>query len=67
MRILHTADWHLEDRLGRLDRTADIRKAVEQIAGYCDEHEVEVLLIAGDLFCERSLPQERTTAEAFSA
>ena len=32
MRILHTADWHLGDRLGRIDRTADLRAAVERVA-----------------------------------
>ena len=26
MRILHTADWHLGDRLGRHDRTDDLRR-----------------------------------------
>jgi exonuclease SbcD len=29
MRILHTADWHLCDRLGRQDCTDDLRRAVE--------------------------------------
>jgi exonuclease SbcD len=56
MRILHTADWHLGDRLGRIDRTADLRRAVEHVADYCDEHQVDVLLIAGDLFSEMARP-----------
>ena len=56
MRILHTADWHLDDRLGRIDRTADLRRAVERIAEYCAEDQVEVLLIAGDLFSELARP-----------
>jgi len=56
MRILHTADWHLGDRLGRIDRTADLRRAVERIAAYCAEHAVEVLLVAGDLFSEMARP-----------
>src|SRR5215831_14749019 len=56
MRILHTADWHLGDRLGRIDRTADLRRAVERVAAYCAQHEVEVLLIAGDLFSEMARP-----------
>src|SRR5262249_62212506 len=56
MRILHTADWHLGDRLGRIDRTADLRRAVERVAAYCTQHEVEVLLIAGDLFSELARP-----------
>jgi exonuclease SbcD len=56
MRILHTADWHLGDRLGRIDRTQDLRRAVERVAGYCSEHRVDVLLVAGDLFSELSRP-----------
>jgi DNA repair protein SbcD/Mre11 len=59
MRILHTADWHLEDRLGRVDRTDDIRRGVERVAAYCEEHQVDVLLMAGDLFAEKSLPLVR--------
>jgi exonuclease SbcD len=52
MRILHTGDWHLGDRLGRIDRTDDIRRNVERIAEYCRDESVDVLLIAGDLFSE---------------
>ena len=54
MRILHTADWHLGDRLGRIDRTADLRRSVERIARYCWDEQVELLLVAGDLFSELS-------------
>jgi len=57
MKILHTADWHLGDRLGRIDRTADLRRAVEQIGKYCEEEKVDVLLVAGDLFSELSRPE----------
>ncbi len=57
MRILHTADWHLGDRLGRIDRTGDLQRAVERVAQYCAEEQVEVLLIAGDLFSELSRPE----------
>jgi exonuclease SbcD len=56
MRVLHTADWHLADRLGRIDRTDDLRKAVERVAAYCDEQKVDVLLVAGDLFSELAGP-----------
>ena len=52
MRILHTADWHLGDRLGRIDRTDDLRRAVERVADYCTDEKVDVLLVAGDLFSE---------------
>ena len=56
MRILHTADWHLGDRLGRIDRTDDLRKAVERVAVHCKEQAVDVLLVAGDLFSELARP-----------
>lgn len=56
MRILHTADWHLCDRLGRQDRTDDLRRAVERIADYCKHEKVDVLLVAGDLFSELAGP-----------
>lgn len=56
MKILHTADWHLGDRLGRIDRTDDLRRAVERVAGYCEQERVDVLLVAGDLFSELSRP-----------
>src|SRR5205807_2310322 len=56
MRILHTADWHLGDRMGRIDRTDDLRKAVERVASYCDQEKVDLLLVAGDLFSELSRP-----------
>jgi DNA repair protein SbcD/Mre11 len=56
MRILHTADWHLGDRLGRIDRTDDLRKAVERVAAYCKSEKVDVLLVAGDLFSELARP-----------
>ena len=56
MKILHTADWHLGDRLGRIDRTADLRAAVERVAGYCKREAVDVLLVAGDLFSELARP-----------
>jgi exonuclease SbcD len=58
MRILHTADWHLGDRLGRHDRTADLRRAVERVAAYCLDEKVDVLLVAGDLFHDLCSPEE---------
>lgn len=52
MRVLHTADWHLNDKLGQQDRTVHLRKRVEQVADICEREAVNVLLIAGDLFSE---------------
>ncbi|MFO7908004.1 MAG: exonuclease subunit SbcD [Pirellulaceae bacterium] len=56
MKLLHTADWHLADRLKQIDRTVDLRRNVERIAGYCDQESVDVLVIAGDLFSDSARP-----------
>jgi exonuclease SbcD len=56
MKILHTADWHLNDRLGRIDRTSDLRTAVERIATQVKEQKADVLIVAGDLFSELARP-----------
>ena len=54
MRVLHTSDWHMNDRLGRQDRRGDISRALTQIAGYLDEGRVDVMVVAGDIFSELS-------------
>jgi exonuclease SbcD len=56
MKLLHTADWHLGDRLGRIDRTDDLRRAVERVADYCRAEQVDVLIVAGDVFSELARP-----------
>lgn len=58
MKILHSSDWHMNETLGRVDRSEDICRALEQIARYLDEHEVDVMLATGDLFSERSRPEQ---------
>jgi DNA repair protein SbcD/Mre11 len=68
MHVLHTADWHLGDRLGRIDRTQDLRRAVERVGDYCRQEQVEVLLVAGDLFSELARPDGlRETIEHWQA
>jgi exonuclease SbcD len=62
MRIIHTADWHLCDRLGRIDRTADLKARVERVAQLCQEHAVDVLVVAGDLFSEQASIDQMTDA-----
>jgi DNA repair protein SbcD/Mre11 len=54
MKILHTADWHLNDRLGGHDRTQHLRTRVEQIAQICQDQSIDVLTIAGDIFSEQA-------------
>jgi exonuclease SbcD len=52
MRLLHTGDWHLGARLGNQDRLPDQLGRLEEICRYLDEEEVDVLLVAGDVFDE---------------
>ena len=53
MRILHTADWHLGSSLGGFDRTEEQFGQVEKVLRLARTHQVDLLLVAGDLF-ERS-------------
>jgi exonuclease SbcD len=50
MKLLHTADWHLGDRLGCIDRTEDLARALQSVADLCARERVDVLIVAGDLF-----------------
>lgn len=52
MKIVHTADWHLGHRSGRVDRTSDLRAAVQQVAAVCAAERADVLVVAGDVFSE---------------
>lgn len=58
MKILHTSDWHLNDRLGRIERQGDIAARLEEIAGYLEEHKVDVMVVAGDLLSQYNRIEE---------
>ena len=62
MKMIHTADWHLCDRLGRIDRTDDLQTRVERVAQLCQERDADVLLIAGDVFDDRASVSDMTRA-----
>ncbi|KFF08170.1 metallophosphoesterase family protein [Chryseobacterium luteum] len=50
MKILHTADWHLGKRLDRFSRLEEQISAMEEIISIADEEDVDLILVAGDLF-----------------
>ena len=62
MRIIHTADWHLCNRLGRIDRAQDLQQRVETVARLCEEHQADVLIVAGDIFSEYAEPDHVTAS-----
>ena len=50
MKILHTADWHLGKRLDRFSRLEEQVEVLEEIIQIAEEEQVDLVLIAGDLF-----------------
>ncbi len=50
MRILHTADWHVGKKLGRLDRQQEAEAVLDELVAIADASDVDVVLVAGDLF-----------------
>ena len=50
MRILHTSDWHLGDRLLDKSRHDEFKEFLDWLIGQMQKHEVDALLVSGDLF-----------------
>lgn len=55
MRILHTSDWHLGRQFHNVSLLDDQRHALEQILTIIRERQVDVVLVAGDVY-DRSVP-----------
>lgn len=55
-RVLHTADWHLGDRLAGLDRLPDQLARLEELVAHAEQSAVDVLLVCGDVL-EEARPQ----------
>lgn len=58
MKILHTSDWHLGRGLGNYELHDDQAKAVKFIVDEAINREVDVFLIAGDVFDRGSPPSK---------
>ncbi|MCP3958973.1 MAG: exonuclease subunit SbcD [bacterium] len=50
MRILHTSDWHLGHTLHEFSREIEHRRFLAWLLDTLDEHQIDALLIAGDIF-----------------
>lgn len=50
MKILHTADWHLGQTFYEYDRREEHLYFLEWLKQQIEQHEIDVLLIAGDVF-----------------
>jgi len=58
IRILHTSDWHLGKRLERFSRHEEQIAVLGEIIGIADREQVDVVVIAGDLFDAFNPPAE---------
>jgi len=50
MKILHTSDWHLGNKLHGHDRSAELKNMLEQIAGIVQREEPDLFLLCGDIY-----------------
>ena len=50
MNILHTSDWHIGKRLMERDRLPEQIAVLDEIAAICDAKQVDLVLVAGDVF-----------------
>jgi len=55
MRILHTSDWHIGRQFHNVSLLDDQRHVLNQITDLIAERQVDVVLIAGDIY-DRSVP-----------
>jgi len=58
MKIMHTADWHLGKKLHKYDLHEDHKLFLEWLITTIQEREIDVLLIAGDIFDLANPPAE---------
>lgn len=62
VKILHTADWHAGRSLHGMDRTPEVRAALEEIAEIARQRDVDLILVAGDLYDNRNPGAEAVAA-----
>jgi len=58
VKIFHTADWHLGKKLDAFSRLEEQMEVMDEICNIADELEVDVVIVAGDLFDTFNPPVE---------
>ena len=56
MKILHTADWYLGANIEGKSRKDEQNAILDEIASIADAQNVDVVLIAGDVFVNPNMP-----------
>ena len=60
MKIIHTADWHIGQRLHERSRLDEHAQFLNWLLETIQKHHVELLLVSGDIF-DTSLPSAEAT------
>lgn len=55
MRFLHTGDWHVGKKLGRISRESEFEAVLDELVAIAKDQEVDAVLVAGDLW-DRAMP-----------
>ena len=58
MKLLHTSDWHIGRQVRGLSRAAEQEDALQEVLSLAQEHGVDCLLVAGDVFDTSAPPPE---------
>ena len=66
MRLLHTSDWHVGKTIRGHSRAGEHRAVLAEIARLAEEHAVDLVLVAGDLF-ETAAPSAEAEAIVYRA
>ena len=54
MKFIHSGDWHLGLRLGSHELVETQFAQIERILAYCEQYQVDALVVAGDVFEKRT-------------
>ncbi|EDQ00136.1 exonuclease SbcD, putative [Shewanella benthica KT99] len=61
MKFIHTSDWHIGRQLHNQNLLEDQRFVLNQILDFAVEHDVDAVIIAGDIY-DRSIPPANAVA-----
>ena len=64
MKFLHTSDWHIGKQIRGRSRDDEHREVLAEIATIADEHEVDAVLVGGDVY-ETKAPTPESEKIAF--
>ena len=67
MKLLHTSDWHVGKQLRGQSRADEHRAVLAEITGIAAANDVDMVVVAGDLFEVRALLRRLRDREADAA